>query len=350
MMHFTCPCCGNKILEEKPPGTYEICSICFWEDDGVQFDDPDYEGGANAISLKQAQKNYTLFGVCEERFIDFSRRETIMLRDIWQKDNDYGKLEPLTDEMVALAESKLNIKLPNYYIELLKQQNGGYIKYNGHPSHVPTSWADDHVQVDHLFGIGSEKGILESEYFIQEWDLPNNIVLISGDGHSWIALDYRNSKTEPPVIYIDVELGQQITLAENFDMFINGLEEYNEEVVDSSYDTVLSEQEINDYFIQIDDVLRVGSPKEIDRLFTKVLSTNNELIRYMVEKLRHHEKPKVHYNLLLFLMCCAEGENKGILEDDYLLETLLDLSKSKNKDVRELALFSLEKLQDRYND
>ncbi|EJS66361.1 hypothetical protein CN425_23275 [Bacillus cereus] len=56
-MKYTCPCCGYKTLEEEPPGTYEICSICFWEDDPVQFKDPDLEGGANEVSLRQAQKN-----------------------------------------------------------------------------------------------------------------------------------------------------------------------------------------------------------------------------------------------------------------------------------------------------
>ncbi|MBL1704243.1 hypothetical protein DXB51_09685 [Bacillus cereus] len=46
-MKYTCPCCGYETLEEEPPGTYEICSICYWEDDEVQFNDPDFEGGAN---------------------------------------------------------------------------------------------------------------------------------------------------------------------------------------------------------------------------------------------------------------------------------------------------------------
>lgn len=39
-MKYTCPCCGYRTLEE-PPGTFDICEICFWEDDGVHFDDPD---------------------------------------------------------------------------------------------------------------------------------------------------------------------------------------------------------------------------------------------------------------------------------------------------------------------
>ncbi len=64
---YACQCCGYMTLDEEPPGTYFICPICFWEDDNVQFDDPDYEGGANLISLRQAQKNFVEFGACERR-------------------------------------------------------------------------------------------------------------------------------------------------------------------------------------------------------------------------------------------------------------------------------------------
>lgn len=48
---FPCPCCRFLTLQEPPPGTYEICAMCGWEDDGVQFEDPDYVGGANGTSL-----------------------------------------------------------------------------------------------------------------------------------------------------------------------------------------------------------------------------------------------------------------------------------------------------------
>lgn len=46
----------------------EICEVCFWEDDRVQFDDPDYADGANAVSLREALSNYKEFGVSELRF------------------------------------------------------------------------------------------------------------------------------------------------------------------------------------------------------------------------------------------------------------------------------------------
>ena len=73
-MKYTCPCCSYKTLDEEPPGTYDICSICFWEDDGVQYSDPDYDGGANNPSLRQAQKNYLVFGACEDDCIEFVRK------------------------------------------------------------------------------------------------------------------------------------------------------------------------------------------------------------------------------------------------------------------------------------
>lgn len=66
---YYCHCCGYDTLVEQPPGSYDICPICFWEDDPVQFDNHDYEGGANKVSLKQAQINFEQFGACEKEMI-----------------------------------------------------------------------------------------------------------------------------------------------------------------------------------------------------------------------------------------------------------------------------------------
>ena len=87
-MKYTCPCCGYKTLELEPPGTYDLCPICFWEDDAVQFDDPDYEGGANEVSLRQAQKNYAEFGACERSALSQVRNPT-------EKDERDAEWKPL---------------------------------------------------------------------------------------------------------------------------------------------------------------------------------------------------------------------------------------------------------------
>ena len=76
-MKFTCPCCGYRTFSHPPIGSHDICKVCFWEDDGIQLEDPDYEGGANRVSLRQGQKNFLKFGACEEDMIPNVRAATI---------------------------------------------------------------------------------------------------------------------------------------------------------------------------------------------------------------------------------------------------------------------------------
>ena len=66
MAKYFCPCCGYDTLTEEPPGTYDLCPICFWEDDPVQYKDPTFKGGANRVSLIQGQMNFEKFGACEK--------------------------------------------------------------------------------------------------------------------------------------------------------------------------------------------------------------------------------------------------------------------------------------------
>jgi hypothetical protein len=62
---WSCPCCGCFTLDEEPPGTFQICPVCWWEDDRVQFDDPDFAGGANAPCLRRARFEYLFTGVAD---------------------------------------------------------------------------------------------------------------------------------------------------------------------------------------------------------------------------------------------------------------------------------------------
>ena len=44
-----CPVCGQ--YEFEGDNDFDSCDVCHWQNDGVQFDDPDYWGGANDLSL-----------------------------------------------------------------------------------------------------------------------------------------------------------------------------------------------------------------------------------------------------------------------------------------------------------
>jgi len=68
-----CPCCKCKTIGER--GGYEICPVCFWEDDGQDdYDSTIVRGGPNgALSLTQARANYAEFGASSERRRQFVR-------------------------------------------------------------------------------------------------------------------------------------------------------------------------------------------------------------------------------------------------------------------------------------
>lgn len=63
---FPNPCCGRLVFTQ-PPGSYDICPVCFWEDDLLQLRFPSMAGAANDVSLIKGQKNYMEFGACKLR-------------------------------------------------------------------------------------------------------------------------------------------------------------------------------------------------------------------------------------------------------------------------------------------
>ena len=135
---------------------------------------------------------------------------------------------PLTDEMVTKAQEMLGVKLPEKLINLLRVQNGGYTLGFAHPMTVKTTWAADHIPLDDLVGIvldpehATVQNMLLTDYMTKEWGLPEKQVLLSGDGHYWITLDYRKGP-EPSVAWIDVECGEDIQIASSFEVFLTGL-------------------------------------------------------------------------------------------------------------------------------
>ena len=60
---------------------------------------------------------------------------------------------------------------------------------------------------------------------MQEWDLPSPVILFSGQGHYWLALDYRacGPAGQPPVVWLDNEMDHDLTLAPNFRTFVERL-------------------------------------------------------------------------------------------------------------------------------
>jgi hypothetical protein len=141
---------------------------------------------------------------------------------------NYYNHPPLTPVVLKLFEHKYDVQLPLLYVELLQYQNGGYTNDFGYPMVQETSWAKDHVPLNGMSGIVSDSNIqtpfniLESDYYQNEWDLPPKQLILNGDGHWWITLDYRYS-SQPSILWIDTEVEEIIPIATTFETFYAGL-------------------------------------------------------------------------------------------------------------------------------
>jgi hypothetical protein len=95
---YPCPCCGHLVFEE-PPGSDDICMICFWEDDVTQLRWPWLAGATNAVSLVEAQRNVIRLGASEERFVGDVRPATPTepIDEGWRPITDQDRFEKPED-------------------------------------------------------------------------------------------------------------------------------------------------------------------------------------------------------------------------------------------------------------
>ncbi|MFD3654569.1 SMI1/KNR4 family protein [Streptomyces sp. NPDC058620] len=146
-------------------------------------------------------------------------------------DRDFEEVQPpLTDAAVQEAEAELGVRLPSSLLEILRIRNGGVVasRWNAFPTTAPTSWSEDHVSLDEVMGIGrreNQSSLLDTPYLVGEWELPSSLVLVSGDGHSWIALDYRECgrQGEPSLTWFDADEETELALAADFTTFVERL-------------------------------------------------------------------------------------------------------------------------------
>jgi hypothetical protein len=135
----------------------------------------------------------------------------------------------LTDELIAEAEARLGVKLPASYLDLLRVRNGGEPIRHCYPTPFPTSWAEDHIDIGALRGLGGTWGIdtpgpLSSSALIPEWGYPPIGVVICDTpsaGHDTVMLDY-SAGPDPAVVYVDDDR-IPTRIAATFAEFIAGL-------------------------------------------------------------------------------------------------------------------------------
>ncbi|MEK5296688.1 SMI1/KNR4 family protein [Bacillus sp. FSL R5-0659] len=179
------------------------------------------------------------------------------MKSFWEKKEESPfTLEKVDEEKIREAEGTLGVTLPATYKKLILDWNGGFTVRNAFPTEKPNSWADDHVQFDHLRGIAKGNGIMTSPQLSDELELPEGLVIISGEEDTWIAMDYRETKEHPPIHYFDLEMGVDFKLADIFDDFIEQL--YTAE--DAMIEIVEIDEESSDLYV---------SKEELEQIFER---------------------------------------------------------------------------------
>jgi hypothetical protein len=154
----------------------------------------------------------------------------IEVKTIWQAPAylPYIHLD-LTEEIIYNAEKKIGYKLPIEFLNLLKVQNGGYIRYtiegtlhhqiygigNNFPSITDVDWTD-------------YDGVVNFEL--------DGLIPFDGDGHWHICFDYRKNKIEPEITFIDTECDTEKSIAKSFKEYLGLLkiEAENEFVIETN--------------------------------------------------------------------------------------------------------------------
>ena len=165
------------------------------------------------------------------------------------------KQEKLTDNRIKEVEEFFGYKLPKSYIEVLKIQNGGYIKY-------------ENCWLTAIYGIGANnKEFYGLEELFDttkvEWEYPS-IWIPFGEtqsGHDEYVMDYSvvNQNGEPRIVRIENEDDNAMYfVANNFEEFIymvyNNKDIYGQLIVD---DKKIEQQNIEKELSDIDGNLSV---------------------------------------------------------------------------------------------
>lgn len=158
-------------------------------------------------------------------------------------DNDRLALEEYVDEapsdtLIASVETELGYRLPETYLALMKQHNGGIPYATCYPLPKTEDSEKDYVEITGFLSIGRKKsnslcGTAGNKLFKEGWHYPDYGVYICdcpSAGFDLILLDYRQCGPdgEPSVAYVDMEKRQVITLAPDFATFLQGLVEETE--------------------------------------------------------------------------------------------------------------------------
>ncbi|QKL21202.1 SMI1/KNR4 family protein [Bacillus altitudinis] len=252
------------------------------------------------------------------------------MKTFWEKDEESPfTLEKIDEEQIREAEGTLGVTLPDTYKKLILEWNGGFTVRSAFPTEWLNSWAEDHVQFDHLRGIAKDDGIMNSAQLSDKLELPEGLIFISGEEDTWIAMDYRETKEHPPIHYFDLEMEVDFKLADSFDEFVERL--YTAD--DAMVEVIEIEEEASDLYI---------SKEELELIFER-----GDLCQQNLLKMAHYPMEDIEEIAWFFLrmkQCIQQIKDQQVLYEtataihsNLLLNPDMPRNDRINKELQEIA-------------
>lgn len=143
---------------------------------------------------------------------------------------------PIQEDELQLLKEQIKQPLPAAFIQLLQEQNGGYLKKNCLQTVEPTRDGLEYVKIHYLLGTTATAhtpSLFDQQKMREQWELPDYFFIFSVDEEQIFALDYAHMLVadEPSVRYIDVEVMQWLTVATTFHDFLAQLVQQEDEAI-----------------------------------------------------------------------------------------------------------------------
>jgi hypothetical protein len=133
------------------------------------------------------------------------------VNELFRKRYQFEIDTPFNEEEWKRTEGVLGVRLPKNYERLLRERNGGSLRYNSILlKRAPkTFYMSGRVYCfDSIAGIhrSHSYGLTQRAQIAGEgWGVPKGMIALDGDGHWWLCLDYRKCgpRGEPTVVHWD---------------------------------------------------------------------------------------------------------------------------------------------------
>ncbi|MGY3778462.1 SMI1/KNR4 family protein [Isobaculum melis] len=159
---------------------------------------------------------------------------------------------PIQEEELTLLKEQINQPLPTAFIQLLQEQNGGYLKNNCLQTTEPTRDGLEYVKIHYLLGTKANNyapSLFEQQVMRAQWELPDYFFIFAVDETQVFALDYAHLLVakEPSIRYLDLEVMQWLTVAPTFHDFLAQLYQQEDEAISEQ---IFTYHQANWYLLQ----------------------------------------------------------------------------------------------------